>query len=51
MPGLYKNSGYNLDRMELKWMWRLDSQVERRNEEEVEQKRKDTALTTHPKKD
>lgn len=50
MPGLYKNSGYNLDRMELTWL-RLDSQVERRNEEEVEQKGKDTALTTHPKKD
>lgn len=44
MPGLYKSSGYNLDRMELKFMW-LDSQEEQINEEE-ERKRKETALTS-----
>ena len=33
MPSLYKSSGYNLDRMELTWMW-LDAQVELMNEEE-----------------
>jgi hypothetical protein len=32
MPGLYTSNGYNLDRMELTWMW-LDSQAERINEE------------------
>ena len=26
----YKSSGYNLDKMELKWMW-LDAQAERMN--------------------
>jgi hypothetical protein len=33
MPSLYKSSGYNLDRMELTWMW-LEDQTERMNEEE-----------------
>lgn len=37
MPGLYKSSGYNLDRMELTWMW-LDAQVELMNEEEQKEK-------------
>ena len=32
MPSLYKSSGYNLDRMELTWMW-LDAQAEQMNEE------------------
>lgn len=31
MPGLYKSTGYNLDRIELTWMW-LESQSERINE-------------------
>ena len=31
MPGLYKSTGYNLDRIELTWMW-LESQTERINE-------------------
>lgn len=31
MPGLYKSTGYNLDRIELTWMW-LESQAERINE-------------------
>ena len=33
MPGLYKSSGYNLDRMELTWMW-LETQAEQMNEED-----------------
>lgn len=33
MPSLYKSSGYNLDRMELTWMW-LEAQAERMNEED-----------------
>ena len=37
MPGLYKSSGYNLDRMELTWMW-LDAQVELMDEEEQKEK-------------
>ena len=37
MPGLYKSSGYNLDRMALTWMW-LDSQTERINEEDQKEK-------------
>ena len=37
MPSLYKSSGYNLDRMELTWMW-LDAQVELMNEEEQKEK-------------
>ena len=37
MPRLYKCSGYNLDRMELTWMW-LDAQVELMNEEEQKEK-------------
>ena len=37
MPGLYKSSGYNLDRMELTWMW-LDAQAERMNEKEQKDK-------------
>ena len=37
MPSLYKSSGYNLDRMELTWMW-LESQAERMNEEDQEEK-------------
>ena len=28
----YKSSGYNLDKMELKWLW-LDAQAERMNKE------------------
>ena len=37
MPGLYKSSGYNLDRMELTWMW-LDTQVEQMKEKEQKEK-------------
>lgn len=37
MPSLYKSSGYNLDRMELTWMW-LDAQAELMNEEEQKEK-------------
>lgn len=37
MPSLYKSSGYNLDRMELTWMW-LDAQVELMNEEDQKEK-------------
>ena len=41
MPSLYKSSGYNLDRMELTWMW-LDAQVEQMNEEDQKvEKKKD----------
>ena len=40
MPGLYKSSGHNLDRMELTWMW-LDAQVELRNEEEQKKENDD----------
>ena len=29
----YKSSGYNLDKMEIKWLW-LESQAERINTEE-----------------
>lgn len=29
----YKSSGYNLDKMEIKWLW-LDSQTERINTKE-----------------
>lgn len=36
MPDLYKSSGYNLDRMELTWMW-LDAQTELMNEEDQQQ--------------
>ena len=32
MSSLYKSSGYNLDRIELIWMW-LESQAERINDE------------------
>ena len=38
MPSLYKSSGYNLDRMELTWMW-LDGQVERMKEKEQKEKK------------
>ena len=37
MPSLYKSSGYNLDRMELTWMW-LDAQVDLMNEEKQKEK-------------
>jgi hypothetical protein len=37
MPSLYKSSGYNLDRMELTWMW-LDAQAEQVKEKEDEGK-------------
>lgn len=40
MPSLYKSSGYNLDRMELTWMW-LDAQVELINEEEQKENEND----------
>ena len=40
MPSLYKSSGYNLDRMELTWMW-LDAQVEQMNEEERKKDQKE----------
>ena len=40
MPSLYKSSGYNLDRMELTWMW-LDAQVELMNEEEQKKEQKE----------
>ena len=30
----YKSSGYNLDKMELKWLW-LDAQAERMNRKET----------------
>ena len=37
MPSLYKSSGYNLDRMELTWMW-LDAQVEQMKKKEQKEK-------------
>jgi hypothetical protein len=37
MPSLYKSSGYNLDRMELTWMW-LDAQAEQMNEKDQKEK-------------
>ena len=40
MPGLYKSSGYNLDRMELTWMW-LDAQAEQMNEEAQKKEQKE----------
>ena len=40
MPGLYKSSGYNLDRMELTWMW-LDAQVELMNEKDPKNDQKE----------
>ncbi len=40
MPSLYKSSGYNLDRMELTWMW-LDAQVELMNEKEQKKDQKE----------
>ena len=33
----YKNSGYNLDKMELTWLW-LDAQAERMNRKETKKK-------------
>ena len=43
MPGLYKSSGYNLDRMELTWMW-LDAQVELMNEEEQKKEKEEEGV-------
>ena len=40
MPSLYKSSGYNLDRMELTWMW-LDAQVEQMNEKDQQKDQKE----------
>ncbi len=40
MPSLYKSSGYNLDRIELTWMW-LDAQVELMNEEDQKKDKKE----------
>lgn len=40
MPGLYKSSGYNLERMELTWMW-LDAQAEQMNEEAQKKEQKE----------
>ena len=33
----YKSSGYNLDKMELTWLW-LDAQAERMNRKETKKK-------------
>ena len=40
MPSLYKSSGYNLDRMELTWMW-LDAQAEQMNEKDQKKDQKE----------
>ena len=40
MPSLYKSSGYNLDRMDLTWMW-LDAQAEQMNEKEQQKDQKE----------
>ena len=37
----YKSSGYNLDKMELKWLW-LDAQAERMNRKAERMNRKET---------
>ena len=37
----YKSSGYNLDKMELTWLW-LDAQAERINRKETKNESKET---------
>ena len=41
----YKSSGYNLDKMERKWLW-LDAQAERMNRKETKNESKQSHL--HP---
>ena len=41
----YKSSGYNLDKMELTWLW-LDAQAERMNRKETKNESKQPHL--HP---
>ena len=41
----YKSSGYNLDKMERKWLW-LDAQVERMDRKETKNESKQPHL--HP---
>ena len=43
----YKSSGYNLDKMERKWLWLwLDAQAERRNGKETKNESKQPYLYT-----